>query len=71
LEPEAVPLAAFEPDALVALAALEVVMVPAAAEVADPPIGAVDWPAISAETEELKVPLMPLRVNKWEKDMLG
>lgn len=39
--------------------------------VVEPPIGAVDCPATSAETEALKVPVMPAIVNKAEKDISG
>jgi len=36
-----------------------------------PPMGAVDCPATSAETEALKVPVMPAIVNKAENDISG
>jgi len=75
------PIAPLEAAAVVALVVDEEVVDAAAtlpvveAEVAveaedpvdDPPIGAVDCPAISAETDALKVPVMSAIVNRWEK----
>jgi hypothetical protein len=37
----------------------------------EPPIGAVDWPAISAETEALKVPVIDAIVYMAEKAIWG
>lgn len=62
----------FEVEATeVEAAAIALVEVEAIEPVTEPPMGAVDCPATSAETEELKVPVMPAIVNKAEKDITG
>jgi len=64
--------------AVLEVAALEVVAaaelraaVVVAAAVVEPPMGAVDAPAICDETAGVKVPFIPLRVNRAENASAG